>query len=175
MTKETYTIMFTKEERDFHEEMAVEHGFKSVSEYLAKTAVNIAAQKSIGSILEEQQAAYLEQFREHLTPFIEKEEDGLILRRAHFYFTSKQSEIVLNETLKNKARDALANQKHADAVREYLNDDAVLQLEAGIKNATTTRGDLAKHYHEKMEQELDKLDQTNYKKEKIKEIFRLSF
>ncbi len=184
------TMNMPKYLSDWLEEYAIENGFPSRDEALGYSIELLYAEEFKTGELNNIQHRRLKEKREYfdhfdsvMEEFYDTPQSREILRRAHFYYTSKEVNAVPSETIKNTARHKKADKKTIGGVEELLvragHDDEVINgilddLIASSRIANTTAGAKKKMFTLKMNKELDKLQMTTYRRDQILSAFHYS-
>ena len=163
-------------------ERAIKYGFDSLSSYLNQCMTYVLTRNDevITKIEKAQRERYYQDYNELLYSYFDTEQEQEILRRAHFYYTSKEAEVVENEQITHrvdmilkcqKARETIAELFQAGNVDETATEPILDIIDASIEHLTTTRGQNKKEFTDKMNRELDRLEMSGYKRKQILSSF----
>ena len=188
--RETYFI--EKDNVEYLTKLAITYGFSSFTNAfqefvngsnIFESDIDKIDYSNFFKVCHEKKKEYFSTFDKELKKFYKNEDEKLILRKAHFYYTSKENELLINPKIKERskllnkftnARNTIKELFILDELESIDYEEILNRIDASIIHVTNTKGNNIKEFNKKMNNELDRLKLTTYKREEILSIFKHS-
>ena len=182
--KQRVTQCLEQDDLIYIQKLAIEYGYKSITQFSSiffkalsfkDDTLELDMTRVMPQLLE-QKKIYYQNFDSVLSQYYSNDKEKTIIRTAHFYYTSKQDEALINEQLKNKSQTVTKYTNARNAIAELFIENEldtsdyspILSfIDLSIEHLTKTRGENAKIFESKMQDELNKLNTSRYR---VKEI-----